>query len=281
MNLSLFRGRRFVAAAMTAGVAAVGLLSAGCTVTPANTSSKIISGTIQGADGHYVDAFIGFEVRDAANHHIDLGGGNTGYSVIQRVNYCLGASGSAAAQTCYTNGTATGTTTKNWSLRIPANAVSVWIEVYPKDASPSGWINNYQGYTGPSTGHTDLSTYATSERASIPMTGSRSGISIVMPKVCAAGGTTGSIAGHIANWPVGHTGSANAWSLASNNLPDMGFATGTVDASGNYKIPNLQSGQRYGILASGGGKSWNMVDYRRQTSNDTLVNKCSQTTFNF
>src|SRR5579875_1840020 len=54
MNLSIRRARPTVAAAMTVCAAMVGLLSAGCT--PANTADKIVSGTIQGADGKYVDA---------------------------------------------------------------------------------------------------------------------------------------------------------------------------------------------------------------------------------
>ena len=96
-----------------------------------------------------------------------------------------------------------------------------------------------------------------------------------------AGGTTGVLAGHISGWPIGHTGSANAWSLAPNTLPDQGFATGSVDASGNYTIPNLESGQRYGIIVSGPGYSKNLVDYTRATTNETLVNRCATTTFNF
>jgi hypothetical protein len=279
MNVSLRRGRRFVAAAMAAGVAAVGFLSAGCT--PLNTADKVVSGTIQGADGNYVDAMIGFEVRDAQGRHIDLGGGGTGYSMIQRINYCLAPSGASSSQTCFTKGVATGSTTKNWSLRVPWNAASVWIEVYPKEASPSAWINNYNGYTGPSAGRTNLLTYATSERSQLLIGGGLANVKIVMPRVCAAGGTTGTIVGHIANWPIGKTGSANAWSMAPNTLVNQGFATGSVDVNGNYRIPNLESGQRYGIIAGTPGFARNMVDYRRSTSNDTLVSKCSTKTFNF
>lgn len=279
MNLSIRRARPTVAAAMTVCAAMVGLLSAGCT--PANTADKIVSGTIQGADGKFVDALVGFEVTDAQGRHIDLGGGGTGYSVIQRINYCVPASGSASPQTCTTNGGNPTTTTKNWSLRVPWNASQVWIEIYPKAPSPSGWINNYNGYTGPSAGHTDMSTYATSERAQLVIGGGLSNVKIVMPKVCAAGGTTGTIVGHLSGWPLGHTGSANAWSLAPNTLPDMGFATGTVDVYGNYRIPNLEGGQRYGIIASGPGYYQNRVDYTRATTNDTYVSSCHTTTFNF
>ncbi len=279
MRLSLRRGRPTAAAALAACVAAVGLLSAGCT--PANTSSKIISGTIQGADGKIVDALIGFEVTDALGHHIDLGGAGTGYSVLERMNHCVPTSGAKTSQQCYAGGKPSQVTTKNWSLKLPSNAAHVWIEVYPKEPSPSAWIAGYNGYTGPSTGRTNVSTYATSERAQLAMGPSGlSNVRIVLPKVCTAGGTTGSISGQIAGWPIGHTGSANAWSLAPNSLPDQGFATGSVDASGHYTINNLQSGQRYGLIIGGPGYSKNLVDYRRATSPDTLVKSCTTTTFN-
>jgi hypothetical protein len=56
---------------------------------------------------------------------------------------------------------------------------------------------------------------------------------------------------------------------------------GTINSAGNYRIDTLQSGQRYGVIASG-SRTVNLVDYRRSTSNDTLVPApCSTTVFNF
>jgi hypothetical protein len=278
MNLRAHGVRRVTAIAITASVGAVGLLASACTPAP---TTKVISGTIQGADGKIVDAMIGFEVRDYAGNHLDLGGGHTGYSVIQRVNHCVPASGATSSQACTYQGKVTQVTGKNWSLRVPSNAATVWIEVYPKDPTPTAWINNYNGYTGPATGVTNKSTYSTSERAQLVIGNGLSGVKIVMPKMCAAGGTTGDLAGHLSGWPLGHTGQINAWSLASNSLPDQGFATGTVDNNGNYRITGLQSGQRYGVIATGPGFSRNRVDYTRATTKDTLVNRCATTTFNF
>ena len=61
----------------------------------------------------------------------------------------------------------------------------------------------------------------------------------------------------------------------------MGFSMGDINSAGNYRIDTLQSGQRYGVIATS-GSAVNLVDYRRSTTNDTLVpSPCSTTTFNF
>ena len=55
-----------------------------------------------------------------------------------------------------------------------------------------------------------------------------------------------------------------------------------MDGNGNYRINNLQSGQRYGVIAGSATYSRNLVDYRRATSNDTLIDHaCQQKVFNF
>ncbi len=279
MNVSFRGARRATAAAMATSVAVVGLLSSGCTAQN-TTGTKVISGTISGADGKIVDVLIGFDVRDYAGNRLNLGGG-PGYSAMQRLNHCVPASGATSSQVCRFNGQITQVTGKHWSLRLPSNAAKVWIEVYPKDPTPTAWLNNYRGYTGVAAGSTDTSTYATVMRRELYVGNGLSGVKVVLPKVCAKGGTTGSLAGHISGWPAGRTGKINAWSLASAALPDQGFATGTVYSNGYYRIDNLQGGQRYGVIASGTGFYRNMVDYRRATSNDTLVGKCQTKNFNF
>lgn len=280
MRLSTHGARRATATAMATSLAAVGLFSAACT--PASTANKVISGTIQGADGKIVDVLMGFDVINAAGQKIDLGGSRVGYSQIQRHNHCVPTSGASVSVHCTFMGKTTQVTGYTWAISVPASATRVYIEVYPKAPTPTAWLDNYRGYTGPSAGTTNTSTYSTVYKQSIPVPGNVSNVSIVLPKVCGApGGTTGTLAGHINGWNYGYTGKANAWSMAGSGS-SQGFATGTVDSSGNYRITGLQSGQRYGIQASGGGRSWNMVNLTLSRSNATFIsNACQTKVFNF
>ncbi len=270
----LFRsviGRSVIGA--LAAVTLTGLLGAGCS---APSSTKLVTGTIRGADGKLVDAMIGFEVRDAAGRRLDLGGG-TGYSAIVRVNHCVKASGATRSQTCST-GKVTG---YSWALRVPASAASVFLEAYPKSPTSTDYLVNFRGYTGVAAGSTNTDTYGTAYRRSLAVGPSGlGGVAIVLPKKCAAGGNTGALVGRISGWPIGTAGRVNAWSLAGHQ-PMMGFATGTVHRDGTYEIRGLAPNQRYGLIAGGGSFSRNVVDYRRATSNDTLVRTCATTHFNF
>ena len=281
MNLSLRAVRRVTAAAMTVGLAAAGLLTTACT--PQNTADKVISGTVQGSDGNIVDVMIGFDVVDGAGNRISLGGSKVGnYSAIQRLNHCVPASGATSSETCAKTGYVTG---YNWSLKVPYNTQSVYIEVYPKDPSSSNWYHTAT-YDGPFTGITDTSTYALTYKRALPLPSSLSGVKIVLPKSCGApsgGGQTGSLAGTIAHWPQGKTGTANAWSGASNSVTSLGFGLGLVDATGHYTIHGLVPGQRYGIIAGTAGFSRNMVNYDNdvRTSNTLVPGACQTKTYNF
>ncbi len=104
----------------------------------------------------------------------------------------------------------------------------------------------------------------------------------MLPKVCGVpGGTTGSLYGHI-NGLHGIAGKINAWSMAPNMLPTQGFATGTVDSNGNYRINGLQSGQNYGLIASAGGYSAKAQDWTIASSTLTTVpSACAQKRFDF
>jgi hypothetical protein len=273
MRLSL-RGRRTITAGMATAIAAVTVLTGACAPTP---SSKVISGTIKGADGKIVDVLMGFAVQDSAGHMLNLGNPGTGYSVLQRLNHCVTSAGAATSQVCANSGQKT---TYNWSLKVPGNAVKVFIEVYPKDATANSVIT-YPGYSGIWTGVTDTSTYATGYRPAIPLLTSRSNVAIVLPKVCTAGGSTGSLNGTIRGWPSGVKGNIHAFSLAPDQ-PTMGFATAYVNGDGSYNLAALASGQRYGLIVSGGSYSKNLVDYRRSTSSDTLIaTPCQKKRFDF
>jgi hypothetical protein len=267
------RSRRFRLAALAAAAVTVGTLGAAC----APPAAKSISGTIQGADGRYVDAMVGFDVVDGAGKKIEMDGINNGYSIVQRINHCVVPSGDVATRKCAGTGIQT---TKNWSLKLPSNATKVYIEVYPKAPTSTAWLNNYNGYTGPAAGSTNLTTYGRTFRRAVPVNGAVANVGLVLPKVCGvAGGTTGSLVGHISGFGAGNI---TAWSMSPDGTRSMGYGMGAIDGNGNYRIDNLQSGQRYGVIATSGGRSKNLVDYRRSTSNDTYIpGACATKAFNF
>ena len=96
-------------------------------------------------------------------------------------------------------------------LGCSSNASKVYIEVYPKAPNSTDWIS-VPGYTGPATGSTNLTTYARTFRRAIPINGAVGNVSLVLPRVCGvAGGTTGSLVGHISGFGAG---SVTAWWMA-------------------------------------------------------------------
>ena len=276
MRLSL-RGRRTVTAGMAVAIAAVGVFSSACA--PA-AATKVISGTIKGADGHVVDVMLGFDVLDARGNKIDLGSINAGYSAIQRLNHCVpvqGASGTGIcpATTHYGQQTPAQATTYNWSLRVPANAVSVYVEVYPKEPTPNYTVS-YRGYVGPMPGNTNVVMYGMTHRRAVYVgSGSRSGIAIVLPRACGNGAhaTAGTMAGHIGGWPSGVTGSIYTWSTAPDQQT-LGFGVASVDGNGNYRLAALQGGQNYKVQAQGGS-------FFRTATSSGNVNACQTKIFNF
>ncbi len=173
--------------------------------------------------------------------------------------------------------------TYKWSILLPPNATRVYIEVYPKDPSSSNWYST-AGYNGPFAGITDTSTYGETYVNNLQVSGSVSNVSIVLPKVCGKpGGTTGSLAGHISGWPIGHTGVVGAWAMTPPSLPTQGFSAGAVvDGSGNYRLDKLQAGQKYGLIATGPGFSRNVVNLTNLQGTATLIPAaCAVKTYNF
>lgn len=264
--------RRAAAAGLAGAAAASILMTSGC----APATPKSVSGTISGADGRIVDAMLGFDVLDAARNKIDMGYLKVGYSDLQRLNYCVPVTGSTVTGEVCPNGKNTGFT---WSLDLPANASYVYVEAYPKAPNSNDWLNNYNGYTGVAAGSTNMTRYGMAYRPNIPIFGKTTGISIQLPVVCAAGGTTGALAGRVSGWP-GGSGEIDAWAYGSNS-PALGFGIGKVDSNGYYTIPNLQSGQRYVVSAHVGGWSKNRTD-TTVLGNATLVGgPCQTKQFNF
>lgn len=218
-------------------LAATPLLNAGpAAAAPCTTATRTITGTIQGEDGRYVDAQLGFAlarvVGDTKQHIDGIPGSDTygcpghkGYGYNLRVNRDLPATGST------TNGT------KSWSAKIPANVNQIVIEVYPRAAGTPSPVDDSR-YSG-----------ALRWRVTIPY---GKPIHIKLPLVCAAGGRTGYLAGKATkNGAPVKVDFVGAWSLAKDNntaTPIQGFRVGTSTDRGTWKIRNLASGQTYTVV---------------------------------
>jgi len=256
---------------------------AGAACGPVSATSKTISGYILGADWDMVDVMLGFDVIDGAGHKIDLGSLKEGYSAIQRINHCAPATGlpsSSEGKKCPITGRVL---TYTWSLRLPPSAVYVYIEVYPKNPTSTDFIRS-PTYTGPAPGSTNVGKYGlTYVRQLLVAFGNLCDVWIVLPLQCGQPhGTTGSLYGHLPNWPLGAVGAVHVWSMAPNTLATQGFGLGLVDVNGNYVVNGLQSGQRYGLLAGGPGYSLSAVKQVNAVTDATLVPApCARKLYNF
>ena len=213
-------------AALALPVAIAGPARAACT-----TTTKTLTGRIGGEDGRFVDAQLGFDIKDKYGNHLDghpgsasYGcGGYHGYGISIRVNRSLPATGST------TSGT------KDWSVTLPGNTATVHIEVYPRAAND---------------GPVDETRYGHVYRRSVPVPYGQA-VNMRMPLVCAAGGSVGGINGWVTKGGVKTKADfVGAWSLAKDNnsfSPIMGWNVGTSYTNGYYLIPNLKTGQLYTV----------------------------------
>lgn len=217
-------------------------------------TSRTYYGTIQGADSRFVDSMLGFDILDRYGRKLDARPGSdtygcpfsAGYSTTVRVNGDLPATGS------------TTTGTKAWRVTVPANATQMFIEAYAKGP----------GYTG-----TNQSRYGHAMRSKLSLPYAYSPIRIVLPVVCAVGGSTGGIHGYV-SWKGTRTKAdrAVAWSMAGdNNLPRpvLGWNMGTASDTGYYKIDNLQSNQIYVVRITKNGVTKQFTNVK--------VNRCGNT----
>jgi len=222
---------------------------------PAQAAGRVVSGTIYGSDGRAVDAFLGFDLKDASNRTIDRNGclatscGLHGYGITLRVNGDVPATGAAPAGHAV-----------SWSITVPANTAHAYIEAYPFSAGTYG--------------KTDESRYGHAYRRNVPIP-YPARINLRLPLVCAAGGTTGAISGRAT---VGGSPATLkrvvAWSLAADSngpSPILGWNIGTASA-GSFTVPNLASGQRYQLVAT--AASGTVKRYY-----DVLVSSCRTTAF--
>jgi hypothetical protein len=241
---------------------------AGVACTPL-TGWHVVSGYVRGNDGRYVDVMLGFDVLDSGGHKINVDGNlaRTGYSAIERMNYCIGPTGSRTSSP----GCAGHPYTDRWSIAVPPNAVMVYVEAYPKARSPQPFIGppGYRGYVGPYPGTTDLRRYGMSYRREIPVTGpGASNVPIILPEVCKQ---TGSLTGRVTGLPKGATGVVNAWSLEPDNTYILGMGIGQIFGNGTYVVQHLAGLSHYGLTASAGGKSIRLINFTMATTNSTLI----------
>ncbi|HVF03964.1 MAG TPA: hypothetical protein VNA20_03910 [Frankiaceae bacterium] len=209
-------------------------VTAPASAAPCSTATRTISGTLIGEDGRFVDAMLGFDLMrivGGKEQHLDGRAGSPnygcpgyyGYGQILRVNRDVPATGSTTTGTRY------------WSVKIPASVTMVIIEVYPRAAG---------------TGPVDDSRYSGALRWKVPIPyGKR--INITLPRVCAAGGKTGYIAGKVTkNGAPVKVDFVGGWSMAKDNntaSPIMGFRVGDGYDNGVYKIRNLAANQYYTV----------------------------------
>jgi len=208
----------------------------GAHATPCTTATRTVTGTIKGQDGRAVNAQVSFDlIRVVGDQRLHIDGrpgsdrygcaGFKGYGYFMRVNKDLPDTGSA------TSGT------KTWKAVIPANVNQVIIEVYPRDNATPSNVSDRR--------------YSGALRWKVPIPYGKA-VNIVLPVVCAAGGTTGYIAGRATKGgaPV-KVDFVGAWSLAKDNntaQPILGFRTGYGTDRGTWAVKNLVSGQAYTVV---------------------------------
>ncbi len=194
---------------------------------------QTFSGTILGSDGRAVDALIGFDLHDAEGRQITRDGcvksalcPVNGYAMNLRMNPDLGAEGSRDTRQWDTR----------WSIQVPANTASIYIEVYPQ---ASGF------------GGTDESRYGSTMRHNVPVPfGGPVHLRLPLDR-CDLGGTTGVIEG-VATKGGKRVSLTRAitWSLAPDNnsaRPVLGWNVEPPGPNGTYRLPNLASGQKYQV----------------------------------
>jgi hypothetical protein len=272
------RATRLLAAAATlAGLALVPVIaSAPAQASGCAAQTKILWGSVSGSNGYYVNAMLGFDIKDSHGRTIDPNGCPRtagGYGATQHVNYCLTSNGAAtsAPRTDYGQVPACAHTasTKQWGIWLPSNAASVYIEVYPKKQSGA-----------PQFGVTEYGRFAMAYKRSVPTTGAYTLANITMPAIChrGAGNLTGSLYGYFykgnTRW-YPHAGTVNAWSVENANVLILGMGIGSVDAQkGMYTIPYLALLSHYTLIANLDG-----VGHQFLTGNLPVVGSCTNTRY--
>jgi hypothetical protein len=245
-NVLLSRGQVGFAAVVGALVLPLLLPPSPAAAACAAPGSRSISGVVYGVDNKDVNVSIGFDVESTSGQIINVGDGcakTGGYSTpVKEYNHYTSYAGAAPdSMQVDHSGTARGRTVRTWSLTgLPANARSVWIEVYVRD---------YKNYNNPSAmGPVNTAKYGFVTRRQV-VVGSRN-VMLRLPMSCSyRGGSNGGVAGTVRT----RSGAAvtpdtvYAWStMKDQNNTIMGWGIGTRSA-GNYKVSALAANQPYVI----------------------------------
>lgn len=231
------RRHRLGAAIVTVSLVFVGLSAiqvAPAQASCASPSRNFIYGTLTGQDHRDINAQIGLNVVDRSGHTIGLNGCRVaGYTKSIWMN--MSVSGQGAVHSSSTTG--------QWRLnRLPANAVSAWIEVYTRTNTPKPCPS--------CDGPLDTHRYGFVNRRAVPL--NRKYV-LTAPLNCGLGGTSGSIQGRLMDGlgrPVKYD-RIYAWSELTPDGSKLlqGWGQG-VQTKGYYKINNLASGQSYVVWAT-------------------------------
>lgn len=231
-----------ISSRLTTSVLACATVLLGVTVVTAAPASAACAartsnrtwGTVSGQDHRDINAQVSFDIVDRYDHEIGLDGCRvSGYSKTIWMNMNL--SGEGAAHTVHT--------ANKWEIdNLPANAVSVWIEVYTR--------TNTGRTCGTCDGVIDTHRYGWINRRAVHL---NHGVTLVAPLNCGLGGTSGSIQGAL--WSGGKKVRFDriyAWSelTPDGSKPLQGWGQGLQPDVGYYKIPNLASGQSYVLQAT-------------------------------
>ncbi|MDH3755230.1 MAG: hypothetical protein OEU32_15275, partial [Acidimicrobiia bacterium] len=195
----------------------------------------------EGEDDRWVYVLIGLELFDANGTKLAADGcpaSQGGYSISAPVN----ETGSITGE-----GTTDGAgLTKTWSMNVPSNAATVFLEVYPKTR-----------LTDPP-GATDKVRYGSILRHDIPV---RSNLPLVLPLNCGltgggVTGTNGSIIGTVTrNGSPVTPDRVSVWTLEPDtDLKPLGWGIAEV-VSGGFRAEALPGDARYQIFVTQGGET--------------------------
>jgi hypothetical protein len=198
-------------------------------------TANFIGGTISGQDGRDINAQVSLDVVDRTGAHLDLNGCRTsGYTKTIWMN--MNVSGNGVVHTAATRNT--------WRLDgLPANASSVWIEVWTRTNTPKPCPT--------CDGPLDTHRYGFVNRRAVKL--NTGNVRLLAPLHCKLGGQTGNIQGTLTNKagkPVKFD-SIYAWSMLTpdGSKPLQGWGA-AVQSTGYYVIDTLASGQTYAVWAS-------------------------------
>lgn len=222
------------------------------------TGNRTITGAFTGEDGRSVSGFVGLTVLNSAGRAIGADGCEIvlgGYGTfVDSVNPHPTSPGCCFALP--TGGDPSGAGDRTWSISIPNNAATVWVEAYPKSSTPNAQGQAHQ---------TDYRRYGGALRRGVPAS-SGAHLDIRLPLNCASGGTAPTLVGTATrNGRPADISTVAAFPRAAEFSGQiLGFVTTPVVVNGStFTLPSLAPNQSYAleIRAMDGGHWWFEHDY--------------------